>query len=187
MRPKFFNKSRYSSIAEALTTIKKEFSALWDKVNEDNDDASDVGSLPQQDVVYTSDGTSSSDYNGLFTILLDSRNRIIVTEGISHGVLSDPMLVYVNGSKFKVPRFTSTYTHKIGDRIYVAIVFNGPLSADGTEKKATVEIKLYRDDVPNNTQYKVIYILGMIDSSGNIHQYHVTGIPSIDWCYRFGG
>lgn len=186
MRPKFFNKSRYSSIAEALTIIKKEFSALWDKVNEDNDDASDVGSLPQQDVVYTSDGTSSSGYNGLFTILLDSNNHIVVTHGITHGITSDPMLVYVNGRRFKVPRFTSTYAHKGGDRIYVAIVFNGPLAADGTEKQATVEIKLYHDDVPNNTQYKVIYILGMIDSLGNIHQYHVTGIPYIDWCYSLG-
>lgn len=192
MRPKYFNKLRYSSVGQALKHAEAEFSALWDAI-ESTDMESDSPTVYTPDIPQiTPDNSTLTKYNGLFTIGVDYSRRILVTDGSVSSGLGPEMLANVNGTYYNVKPYRSSKPLPAPCNVYVILHYRGPTAENGTSRDPDVQIDEIENNgkVPLNTAYDSYYVLGEVRSTANgvlrIKQYHVTGIPVMRWSYRLG-
>lgn len=192
MRPKYFNKSRYQSVGQALKYVEAEFSAIWDAI-EYTDMESDAPAVYTPDIPQIApDNSTLTKYNGLFTVGVDYNRRILVTDGIVSSGLGPEMLANVNGTYYNVKPYRSAKPLPDPCSVYVILHYRGPTAENGTSRDPDVQIDEIENNgkVPLNTAYDSYYVLGEVRSTANgvlrIKQYHVTGIPVMRWSYRLG-
>jgi hypothetical protein len=181
---KYFNKQHYSSLNEALSAIKKELSALWDREPQTTGDS--VGVMPDS---YTPEISAQSDtqYKGMFVISLitntsgdASEHKITVREG---GVSTFAGIAKVNSDRFYVQAFESANLNTDSDSVwYVRLKYTPEGGVDtgagGNISEPTVDIELC-DSVDSDTEDNAYYYIGKVEYNAStgfaISQWHISG------------
>lgn len=185
MALKYFNKRNYASVPEALSDIRKELTALWDRDVPMVEDQI-VGSQPQQ---YIPQITNNNTYNGAYKMILDG-DRVRIVDGATYNSTtktSDDMLVVVNNTTMYAKPFLSE--PKTADAVF-AMCFTSRINNDGTmsETSPTVEVvdlSIEHDNwIPSNTYHNVWRRIGRLfvtDGAYRISQDHQSGDMNMDW------
>lgn len=181
---KYFNKQHYSSLSEALSAIKKELSALWDREAQTSDDSGGV--TPNS---YTPEipAQAATQYKGMFVISLitntsgdNAEHKITVREG---GVSVYAGIAKVNSDRFYVDSFESDKLNTYSDNVwYVRLKYTPEggidTGAGGGISSSSVDIELC-DSVDSDTEDNAYYYIGKVEYTANtgftISQWHTSG------------
>lgn len=188
---KYFNKRNYTSIPEALSDIRKELMALWDREMPQTDEATGGGQVQQYMPQLYAD-TSNGGYRADYRLILEG-NKVRVVDGATYNATtktSDDMLVYVNGMAFYAApflsepkdsdatfaiRFTSVFNHK-GDKV----------RDDATVDIVDLSIE-HDNTLPPNTLENIWWRVGRLHFNGqtpSVIQDHKSGTVNLTWIYK---
>ena len=188
---KYFNKSEYTNLNEALSAIRKELLSLcptdtddvrWTRaldgakayVKKSNGAGGDSGSAPSDDAV-------SESYNGYFTIKLrtleDGTQRIVVCDGATYDAengTSKESKARVNNAEFLIPYYETDVAPGYIVLQYTPAVFD----EDGVETmEESIEINIVQDTQNEKFMYEIGECL-ISDNTVKIIQRHGT-TPSL--------
>lgn len=174
MSLKYFLKTKYNNVGDALSDIRKEFKALWNSV----------------DGVRTEDVTPASPQSYIPEISGAPTTRNILTvhfETISGKpyVVVDNVYFYINGKFFEFSghRYRTPYTipekENIMDVPYLMLKIELNLQSV-IWSNISIEIAMNHPDSTNDIIY---YAIGYFDASG-FHYLHNGGYPQLLWLSR---
>jgi hypothetical protein len=184
MALKYFNRHHYASLNEALSAIKRELTALWDREAPTTEDT--VGSTTDSYIPEIPAEPSDADYTGMFKIERISNDdgtwKLHVYDTYSDQNLRLAGQCMVNNHIMDVSEWESENYNSGSGTILVLLHYNFIDGKGTVTVTSSIEAGL-SSTYPTASNTEAWYLLGRV-TDDTIQQDHLGGMPQILWFYR---